>query len=202
MKHGNEPAWKRLFGDVQTAPVSDAWEAAKALTKHRSQNCGDALIALMLRRDAPERSEIAAYVLSWMSLRRSPVGAFLVCLSDRQQNEAVRGQAAEGIGLRFMCDRRRTRERSRAEAALIRNLDDSSATVRFWCCYALGTLRSARSIPRLEHLRDHDTAVAPGWWYVHEEATEALAWINETGTPNNKVSVHLRRADAEPELTR
>jgi hypothetical protein len=64
-----------------------------------------------------------------------------------------------------------------AESALIDAVCDSAAEVRFWCCYALGVMRSRRAIPILEKLRDTDSTLVPGWWRVGEEAVDALETI-------------------------
>ena len=172
MKRGNPPAWKRWFHVLQAGSPFDAVEASKELVRSRSRNCADALVALMRRHDAPLAGELAAHTLAWMHQPRF-LPAFVACLHDGQQHEKVRGQAAEAIGM--LCDHSSPggRARRKAESALLHALSDPSAVVRFWCCYALGTMRSAQAIRPLEHLRDHDPGLVPGWWYVHEEAADA-----------------------------
>jgi HEAT repeat protein len=102
---------------------------------------------------------------------------FIECLRDRLQDEAVRGQAAEGLAEIFDWRSKSSRGWRATEDALLEGLSDASPTVRFWCCFGLGKLRSQRAIAPLEHLRKTDSALAPGWWYVHEEAADALCWI-------------------------
>ena len=196
MKRRREAAWKRLLRSLQTGSKLEAVEASKALSRCRSRNGEDALVQLMLDRRSPEASEWAAYSLTWRLDRRF-LPSFIACLRDQWQHEAVRGQAAEGLGTLLDCSATGDRGWLAAESALLDSLTDPSPTVRFWCCFALGCLRSARAVAPLEKLRDEDQALIPGWWYVREEAADALNSI--AGGPGlDLIPMHLRPA---PTLT-
>jgi len=56
-------------------------------------------------------------------------------------------------------------------------LDSPSPMIRFWACFGLGSLGCRRAIPRLQKLAAKDSSLCPGWWYVREEAEDALDWI-------------------------
>jgi HEAT repeat protein len=176
MKQRRKPTCKELLHVLQNGSELDGWEAAKALSNCHSRACKDALVALMRGYTSPDVSVRAAYSLTWMSDWRLTED-FIECLRDRQQHEAVRGQAAEGLAEIFDCRSKSSRGWRATEEALLEGLSDASPTVRFWCCFGLGKLRSQRATAPLERLREHDSALAPGWWYVHEEAADALCWI-------------------------
>jgi HEAT repeat protein len=197
MRQRNSPAWKTLLKLLQTGSDVDRVEAAKALgfMRCRSRGALDVLAALLSRYDSPSVSELAAYVLGLIGNRRY-VGALAACLCDKRQHDAVRGQAAEALGqIKFLSGSTGRRVKRVAESALLEALSDPSATVRFWCCFALGSLRSERAIALLTYLSNHDAEVAPGWLRVREEAADALEMIAGT-YGKDRIPVHLRHEDA------
>lgn len=191
------PAWRRLVGLVGSGPEREAHEAGRALARCRSGGIPAALAALMLDRRVPARNaQEAAHVLAWRDDRRM-APAFVACVEDQALPGPVRGMAAEALGMMFGCAAARKRAWRAAEGALLAALDDPVATVRFWSCYALGEMRSVRAVAALGRLRDGDEGCAPGWWYVHEEAADALARI--AGRPGEeRVPVHLRTDGESP----
>jgi len=96
-------------------------------------------------------------------------------LSAFQNHERIRGQAAEGIGL--IKPSRKFKLRIEAERILLKSLKDPSPTVRFWSCYAVGELKMKNAVPILQELQEKDNGICPGWWYVSEEAEDAVAKI-------------------------
>ena len=78
-----------------------------------------------------------------------------------------------------------------AEDALLASLSDSSPIVRFWCCFALGCMGSKRAVEPLSHLKRFDRALCPGWWYVREEASDALDWIQGRESPH-RIAAYMR----------
>ena len=131
----------------------------------------------MRGRHTPFVSETAVYALPLLGRRRF-TRDFVACLSDQGQHEAIRGQAAEALGSLYDRTHADGRDQRSVESALLDALADASPTVRFWCCYALGCLRSPRAKEPLRSLRENDHRLVPGWWYVHEEAANALEWID------------------------
>src|SRR5436190_191716 len=197
MKQRNNPAWMNLLNLLRTGSDVDQVEAAKALgfMRCRSRGALDALAALMSRYESPAASELAAYVLGLIGNRRY-VRALAACVCDKRQHDAVRGQAVEALGqINFLGGSAGRRVKRVAESALLEALSDPSATVRFWCCFGLGCLRSERAVVPLTHLVNHDLEIVPGWWYVREEAADALNRI-AGGFGEDRVAVHLRQRDA------
>lgn len=197
MKQRNSPAWKNLLNLLQTGSDVDQVEAAKTLglMRCRSRAALDALAALLPRYESPAASELAAYALGLIGNRRY-VRALAACLCDKRQHDTVRGQAAEALGqIHFLGGSAGRPIKRVAESALLDAISDPSATVRFWCCFGLGCLRSERAIAPLTHLVNHDVEIVPGWWYVREEAADALERIaGRFGEV--RVPVHLRHTDA------
>jgi hypothetical protein len=96
-------------------------------------------------------------------------------LGKSNNHEEVRGHAAEGIGIIPMSN---NKIREMAENTLFKSLRDPSPVVRFWSCYAVGRMGLKKAIPILEDLKFNDTEICPGWWYISEEAEDAIEWIN------------------------
>ena len=97
-------------------------------------------------------------------------------MENAAQPESVRAQALEGFALQY--PKRSTKLWLRIEHAVVAALGEESAEVRFWACYAAGSLRLKSALPRLREIVAHDTAVCPGWWRVSEEAEDAIEWIH------------------------
>lgn len=132
------------------------------------------LLKVMKSSVSAEHRETAAYDLSRMGCSKELAPDFIACLADENQLENVRGQAAEALANLVHHVRKNSRLYRLAEKALITNLTSSSPVVRFWCCFALGSLRSNRAMKQLSKLRQDDHAICPGWWKISEEAADAL----------------------------
>jgi hypothetical protein len=68
------------------------------------------------------------------------------------------------------------------ERAVIDGLKDKAIEIRFWACYAAGTLRMKSALPQLHALAKNDPAIYPGWWRGSEEAADAIEWIHGRDT--------------------
>ena len=151
-------------------------------------------MALMFEKGEPWRGEKAAYAFLW-GRDRQAIPALVNCVCDESVYETIRGQAAEAL-IRLLPDPPAKDDRwPSAEAALLKGLDDPSPIVRFWCCFALGSLKSQKAIVPLEMLCRTDQALVRGWWYVHEEAEDALAMIAGRYS-GDRIPVHMREAGA------
>src|SRR6266404_4132743 len=64
------------------------------------------------------------------------------------------------------------------ERTVLRSLRDESPEIRFWACYAAGTLRIRKALPLLRKLANEDKAMCPNWWRVSDEAADAVEWIH------------------------
>lgn len=166
-----------LIVDIQTGGEIDAFEAAKKiagnkLTKTELKKLSNVLI----EGNDIHNKEAATYAIAWIENRSSALAILVDTLSTVQNHERVRGQAAEGIGI--IKPSRKFKLRIDAETVLLKSLNDPSPIVRFWSCYAVGELKMKDSLPLLEELQVKDSSICPGWWYVSEEAEDAIAKIN------------------------
>lgn len=176
---------------LSQASDEDALEAAKSLGGQHHEECIRSLIQFVRSQQPPLRRELALYALAWMH-NPQLIDTFIQILRDTDEMETVRGQAAEALGMLFDGNyEERNQHYYKAESALLDCVSDASAVVRFWCCYGLGNMRSHRAISQLEAIREQDHGLCPGWWYVSEEAEDALARIS--GQPEAvRIPVHLR----------
>ena len=65
-----------------------------------------------------------------------------------------------------------------SHAVLLKNLNDPSREVRFWCAFALGQMRERKALPMLKALAEQDSRIVRGWWTVSKEARDAIRNIN------------------------
>ena len=183
--------WQTLIEQLSQASDEDALEAAKLLGQQHHEECVRSLIQFVRSQQPHFRRELALYALAWMH-NPQLIDTFIQVLRDSSETETVRGQAAEALGMLFDGNyEERSQNYYDTESALLDCISDSSAVVRFWCCYGLGNMRSHRAISQLEVIREQDHGLCPGWWYVSEEAENALARIS--GRPESaRIPVHLR----------
>jgi HEAT repeat protein len=113
----------------------------------------------------------AAYALGFMTGIEG-TAALESALSNKSENTKVRAFAAETLA---------HRHRRGSHAVLLRNLQDPSREVRFWCAFASGQMREKKALPALRRLAESDHRVVRGWWAVSKEAKDAIAEI-EHGT--------------------
>jgi hypothetical protein len=118
----------------------------------------------------------AAYRLRWLFDLRA-CEPLMEVLENRAETARVRAEAAEGIGFLLNLSDRRSRLFKRATRLLIETLRDPAPEIRFWSCYALGTMRARAALPELRRLAETDDAMCPGWWLVREEAGDAIGVI-------------------------
>ncbi len=91
-------------------------------------------------------------------------------LSNKNENELIRGAAAEALA---------GFHDSAALTTLRAALSDESAEVRFWVCYSLGQLQDSASLSVLIWHAQNDYGVSKQWGYVHEEAARAMKYIQQ-----------------------
>lgn len=174
--------WRALTRQVECSEPRKAWDAAQELSDRNLKPTVDPLLQVMRSAKAAANREAAAYALTWM-YRRELIPDFAECVADETQPETVRGQAAEALAYLGSYVRRNSRWFKLSEETLLLNLTAASPVVRFWCCFALGSVRSERAIKPLARLRRSDQSVCPGWWKVSEEAADALHHIRTGSWP-------------------
>lgn len=139
-----------------------------------------------LLRDPDEGVRLAAARALTFWWERRAARVLLGVLEDKSASPALRGQAAEGIGTCLEKHALLPTFAARVEAALSRGLDDASAEVRFWCVFASGQLELRSLRPKLEALRDHDTAPCPQFWRVCDEAADVLTFFDTGDWPERE----------------
>ncbi len=185
----------KLINDIEFGNAVEAFEAAKSIaTNALSQKYIDVLAKIALNGNEIHNKESATYALSWVENSDSTLGILINLLANSDINEYVRGQAAEGIGI--IEPSKKNKHRKLAETTLLKSLNDTSPVVRFWSCYAVGQMKFRQALPTLLELKAKDKEVCPGWWYVAEEAEDAIEWINGRDG-KERIPVDNRR-DTEP----
>jgi hypothetical protein len=142
-----------------------------------------ALTALLRRDPEPRVRHAAAYALTFWFQPRAPA-ALIAALEDAAEQPNIRGQAAEGIGNVLGAELGSPSLRARAIAELRRGLADPSPEVRFWCIYALGTMKASEARAEIERLAATDEAVCPYMWRVCHEAADVLTYWTEGEWPD------------------
>ena len=174
---------KEQLLDLRNGSQIDAFEAAQNLSS-RSRPPIDEIIAVVNEAENSHNREAATYALSWIRRKgnQKPLEVLLATFDKVEETSSVRAQALEGFGLQHPT--KRNRLWSRVETAILHGLSDKSAEVRFWACYAAGTLQVKSALPKLRELAENDVEVCPNWWRVSEEAADAIEWIHGRETPS------------------
>jgi len=169
--------FKKLLIDLEIGGELDAFEAAKKISHlWLSKSEAKMLSRVVIESGSDHNKEAAIYAISCIEEHNSITLKVLVdVLKNSDYSESVRGRAAEGIGL--INPSKRFKLRKEVEELLLQALKDPSPTVRFWSCYAVSMLELKSAIPLLEELQNKDESICPGWWYVSEEAEDAIAKI-------------------------
>jgi hypothetical protein len=167
---------KQLLEDLEHGNALEAIEVAKSLST---------LPRLQIRRimevlgDAKDLSNrvAAVYALSWLCRKENHevLRALINIAGNAGEHPAVRGQAFEGLGIQRSTQRYRSWRD--IERVILAGLRDHEVEVRFWACYAAGSLRMKSALPELQEITENDSAMYPNWWRVSEEAADAIEWI-------------------------
>lgn len=169
--------FSNIIEDIKTGKEIEAFEAAKRISCTKLSKTEFLKLSNIVSEGIePHNKEAATYAISWIENKSSALAVLISILSTTQNHEVVRGQAAEGIGI--INPSRKYKMRMAAEEILLKSLKDSSPIVRFWSCYAVGELKMKSALPILQELKNGDNGVCPGWWYVSEEAEDAIDCIN------------------------
>ena len=165
-------------------------EAAKALQCLESKRTIAPLLRFAHQGVTIEQRQAAIIALTWCN--DSDVGVSLSeIVADHRAPSSIRGEAAEVTGQNLVFARKQTRDFKLAGERLIAVLNDRSPEVRFWAAFALGLMGCRMALPALRKLKRSDKALLKGWWYVAEEADDAIAMI-EGRDPKARVAIHVR----------
>jgi hypothetical protein len=158
------------------------WYAQSALSDMASRRTYRPLAKIAVTHADVEVQYQACYTISWThDEAAAPILLELYYRPDLPPR--VRGEAAEGLANTLGYSDRRKSIFKQAAAPLIQGLRDESAEVRFWSAFALGQMHARQAIPELERVAAEDTGFCPGWWYVREEASDALGHIRGVDVP-------------------
>lgn len=175
------PTDRGLLIALRSGDFGEAFDAGKILLRQKSMPVAEVIDILHNAEGVHNRTE-AAYALSWMygknprHYKKLAVTALLEAFANKSEHQSVRAQALEGFALQK--PKRRTTLWIRIENAILSGLSEESIEIRFWACYAAGSIRLKSALPRLKELSEHDPRVYPGWWRVSEEAEDAIEWIH------------------------
>lgn len=167
---------EKLIDDIANGSELDAFEAAKALINEQRSVYAMQLAEILKTASNPHNKQAAAYALSWLDNNNEALDSLISALLAVDLPESVRGQAAEGIGDHK--PRKNHKLRQKAETAILAALKDESPEVRFWACFAAGKIKLREALPTLHQIKEEDRSINPGWWYVSEEAEDAIDWIH------------------------
>jgi hypothetical protein len=168
---------KQLLEDLRCGDMSEAFEAAKSLSELTGLSAVQ-LVAVLHDAKYVHNREATVYALSWLRGRRDKnesLPALLNICNDANETPSVRAHALEGLGLQRPAKRHKLW--ADVERTILNGLSDEAVEIRFWACYAAGTLRVKSALPRLRELSREDATVCPRWWRVSEEAADAIEWI-------------------------
>ncbi len=166
----------KTLNDIEFGNALDAIEGAKRVAQcSLSDEHIQILIKIPIGGKELHNKEAATYALSSVENSEICVITLIDLLDSLKNHEEIRGCAAEGLGMLPMPNKQLWQE---SEKVLLESLKDPSPVVRFWSCYAVGQKRIKKAIPILEVLKRSDTDICPGWWYVSEEAEDAIEWIH------------------------
>lgn len=207
MRRSKQTPIRQLLKNLRSAERGEIIEAGVELNDSERVPLKPLLRAL---RDfkAPDQREFAAYALksplgeleSKVSRRRrqrvfarrvyqndvpqkiARIIKTLLEVIDLEPAEKVRGQALETLATSRTVINRRHWLRKRIEKSVNAALASDSPEVRFWACFAAGSLKLKGALPKLRALAANDTADWGQWWPVAEEAADAVEWIHGRDT--------------------
>lgn len=161
------------------------WHAQIALSDMASRRTYRPLARMAISHPDPEVEYQACYAISWTHDAAAAPILLSIYLHPRI-SARVKGQAAEGLANTLGWSDRRKQIFKQAASALIAGLANDSAEVRFWTCFALGQMRARQALPHLRAIVQDDSAFCPGWWYVREEASDAIDTIEDRSHPDRE----------------
>jgi HEAT repeat protein len=158
---------KAVLADLNHRLMLTARGAAKAIAADNDPALLPGLVRTLRHRRRTHNRVEAAFALSFMAGTKG-TAVLESALSNKSENTKVRAFAAETLA---------HRHRRGSHGVLLRNLQDPSCEVRFWCAFALGQMREKQAVPALRCLAESDHRNLPGWWAVSKEAKDAIAEI-------------------------
>src|SRR5215211_5488681 len=156
---------KQLLMQLRQGDVYEAIEAAKSLSSLPRLSPRQ-IIEVLNETKAAHNREAAVYALSWLFRKdkNESLQTLLNVFNNVNENPRLRGLALEGMGLQRPT--KRCKLWHKIEAAVLQGLNHKAVDVRFWACYAAGTLRMKSALPKLREVAGNDSEICPNWWRV------------------------------------
>lgn len=157
---------KNLLKAIEVGTREEIWEAAKRLSSAETET-NLSLLSLLTTGKKPDTRAAAAYVLG-LSRNGAARCSLENVLSNRDEDPAVRGHAAEALGYIQNRD---------SVNVLIQNLSEKNAGVKYWCIFALGQIGDPESIPMLRREAESSNNEFYETRSLQAEALDAIAEI-------------------------
>lgn len=207
MRRSRQVKINEILRKLRSKDHNDVFDAIASLYKYDDVPL-NAVIKILERNENPMNREYAAYSLISIMLefgakisRKRKVGFYhdkykndfyrreiakiiktLIKTIQTDESPTVRAQALETIGRCWTAESENYPLRNRMEKCVINALSDETHEVRFWACYAAGQLKMKNALPKLRELAENDREDWGQWWYVSEEAEDAIDWIHDRET--------------------
>jgi HEAT repeat protein len=165
----NKTSARSLVERLNGRSSIDVYEAAKKIWERDDPRTLRSVIRTLKRGKRALNRAAAAYALHLMH-GRTAIAALESTVQNRQEHPKVRGQAAESLAITH---------RASSHRVLLRNLQDPSKDVRFWCAYALAEMGDTDALAGLRKLAKEDQRIVKGFWSVSREANWAIRRIQE-----------------------
>jgi HEAT repeat protein len=153
----------RLNG--RSAPL--VYEAAKEIWEADDPATVRAVIYILRHGRTVLNRTAAAYALNLMH-QKAAIAALEKTVDNKKEHPKVRGEAAESLAHNHS---------ERSHQVLLRNLNDASKELRFWCAYSLSEMGDCDALIPLSHLASSDHRIIRGFWSVSREAKAAIRII-------------------------
>jgi len=147
----------------------DVYEAAKEIWEKDDPITLRSVITTLRDGERVLNRIAAAYALNLMS-RRGAIPALEKSVDNKHEHPRVRGQAAESLA---------HNHREKSHRILLRNLNDPSKEVRFWCAFSLAEMGDGDAVIKLRKLAEKDHRIVRGFWSVSKEARAAIRKIQK-----------------------
>lgn len=147
----------------------EAFEAAKAIWNDSDKRLERGLLLTLRKGQRAFNRAAAAYAMQIITTRKT-IRALERTLSSKSEHPKVRGYAAEALA---------HVHRKQSHDVLLKNMNDRSKIVRFWCIFSLGQMAEKRAIPGLQRLAATDQRQVRGFHSIAKEATDALQEIEK-----------------------
>ena len=155
---------KRVLARLNGRKQVDAFEAAKAIWNDSDKRLERGLLLTLSNGQRPLNRAAAAYAMQ-LIMTPSTIRALERSVSDQSEHPKVRGYAAEALA---------HAHRKQSHDVMLKNVNDRSKIVRFWCLFALGQMAEGRAIPVLKQLAATDHRFVRGFHSVAQEALDSL----------------------------